>query len=291
MGSRIRRSARCWESRKGPRGHSCTAHGIPCAGCWAGCGPTSGRTGPAGVSLAASALPIGTGYVLGIEGAFPSLGLAAPRGSRHRARRARRVGPAGLFPLELRRPPPRTASRAIHGLRRSSAWSTDGCPRVSCITTRTRQDTSSASARSLLIWIASVIGAAGGYWLARQVRSGTAKRLLGRHGCACPVLKRSSAFLTTLRICGSSRSFRMAVYPGGDQQDAVSGVHRSKRVIGVIPGTFAQPMSATGSWWASAAAAPSVHHRGVIGAGLFVLSYAPTLFTKWRHGCAHPAMR
>jgi uncharacterized membrane protein YdjX (TVP38/TMEM64 family) len=53
---------------------------------------------------------------------------------------------------------------------------------------------------SIIVWVASLIGAAGGYWLARGAWSGMAKRMLGRHSNMLTQLKGTDPFLTTLRM-------------------------------------------------------------------------------------------
>ena len=53
---------------------------------------------------------------------------------------------------------------------------------------------------TLLVWIASMIGAVTGYWLARGVWSGPARRLLRGHERVLRGLKGTSGFLTTARL-------------------------------------------------------------------------------------------
>ena len=92
---------------------------------------------------------------------------------------------------------------------------------------------------SILVWIASLIGATAGYWLARGVWAAPAQRLLGRYSDKVRSPRSGSAFLTTVRLQ------LMPIVPFGVFNYA-AGTSRLAFVpflagtsLGVVPGTVA----------------------------------------------------
>jgi uncharacterized membrane protein YdjX (TVP38/TMEM64 family) len=92
---------------------------------------------------------------------------------------------------------------------------------------------------SMLVWIASMVGATAGYWLARGVWAAPAHRLLGRYSDNLRSLRSGSAFLKTVRVQ------LMPIVPFGVFNYA-AGTTRLAFVpflagtsLGVVPGTVA----------------------------------------------------
>lgn len=91
----------------------------------------------------------------------------------------------------------------------------------------------------ILVWIASLIGATGGYWLARGVWAGPARRLLGRHSDILQTLRSGSAFLNSLRVhLFPIMPFGILNYAAGTCRLAFPQF-LAGTAIGVIPGTIA----------------------------------------------------
>ena len=92
---------------------------------------------------------------------------------------------------------------------------------------------------SLFVWIASLIGGTAGYWLARGVWKGPAKRLLGRYDEKLKAVHMENPFLATIRMQ------LMPIVPFGvfNYTAAVSDMAFAPFIagtaIGVIPGTIA----------------------------------------------------
>jgi uncharacterized membrane protein YdjX (TVP38/TMEM64 family) len=92
---------------------------------------------------------------------------------------------------------------------------------------------------STYVLIASLIGAAAGYWLARGAWSGTAHRLLARYDHQLDKLRDGNAFLTTLRLQ------ILPILPFGifNYAAGVAGLRflpfLAGTFLGIIPGTIA----------------------------------------------------
>ena len=92
---------------------------------------------------------------------------------------------------------------------------------------------------SILVWVASLIGAAAGYWVARGVWSGPAHRLLGRYSQKLHALRRGSAFLNTLRLqLLPIVPFGIFNYAAGTSRLAFTQF-LAGTALGVAPGTLA----------------------------------------------------
>ena len=138
---------------------------------------------------------------------------------------------------------------------------------------------------SLLVWIASLAGAAAGYWVALGIWSGPANRLLGRYSDKLRALRRGSAFLTTLRLQ------LLPVVPFGIFNYA-AGTSRlpftpflAGTALGVIPGTLAAvyvgDRLATGFEHSDSRA---FLVAGIVIVLLIAVSFLPNLVHKLRHG-------
>ena len=138
---------------------------------------------------------------------------------------------------------------------------------------------------SLLVWIASLAGAAAGYWVALGTWSGPAYRLLGRYTDKLGALRRGSAFLTTLRLQ------LLPVVPFGIFNYA-AGTSRlpfpqflAGTALGVIPGTVA-------AVYVGDRIAAGLEHSdsqafliaGAVMVLLIAISFLPSLIVKLRHG-------
>lgn len=92
---------------------------------------------------------------------------------------------------------------------------------------------------SILVWVASMIGATAGYWLARGIWSGPAHRLLGRYSEKLRALRRGSAFLKTLRVqLLPIVPFGIFNYAAGTSRLAFAQF-LAGTALGVAPGTVA----------------------------------------------------
>ncbi|HEY2376794.1 MAG TPA: VTT domain-containing protein [Gemmatimonadaceae bacterium] len=136
---------------------------------------------------------------------------------------------------------------------------------------------------TLFVWIASLIGASAGYYLARSAWSGVARRLLGRFHGKLRDLRHGSVFLTTLRmqllpimpfgifnygagvghlpflpfICGTA----VGILPG-----TVAAVYVGERVMAGITGSDRRAFVVA----------------GLVVAAMFALSFAPSLIKRLR---------
>jgi len=136
---------------------------------------------------------------------------------------------------------------------------------------------------SIFVWIASLIGATAGYWLARGVWSAPAHRLLGRYSDKLRALRSGSSFLKTLRLQ------LMPIVPFGVFNYA-AGTSRlaflpflAGTALGVAPGTVAAVY--VGDRVAAGFARGDSHAFVVAGAvmlALLALSFLPNLIRRVR---------
>jgi uncharacterized membrane protein YdjX (TVP38/TMEM64 family) len=134
---------------------------------------------------------------------------------------------------------------------------------------------------SMLVWIASMIGSATGYTLARTVWSDSAGRLLGRHEDKLRKLRDGNTFLTILRVQ------LLPVVPFGLLTYA-AGTARLKFLpywlasgLGIIPSTIAAVY--VGDRLRAGVREGSGHHlvvAGAVMAAVLLLSFLPTLVAK-----------
>jgi uncharacterized membrane protein YdjX (TVP38/TMEM64 family) len=136
---------------------------------------------------------------------------------------------------------------------------------------------------TVFVMIASLIGATGGYFLARSAWSGVARRLLGRFHDKLRASRHGSVFLTTLRFQ------LLPIVPFGIFNYG-AGVARlpflsflAATAVGILPGTIAAVYvgdrvmaGITGSDRRAFVVA------GLVVAAMFALSFAPTLIRKAR---------
>ena len=135
----------------------------------------------------------------------------------------------------------------------------------------------------IVVWIASMIGGAAGYMLARGVWSDSARRLLGRHEDKLTLFRQGSPFLNTLRLQ------LMPVIPFGLLNYA-AGTSRvpflaywSASGLAILPMTFA--VVYVGAELRAGVRGNSIRAfivAAVIMAALFGLSFLPTLLAKGR---------
>jgi uncharacterized membrane protein YdjX (TVP38/TMEM64 family) len=136
---------------------------------------------------------------------------------------------------------------------------------------------------TLLVMAASMIGATAGYFLARSAWSNVARRLLGRFHDKLRELRHGNVFLTTLRLQ------LLPVMPFGIFNYGAGVGHLpflpfiGGTALGILPGTIAAVYvgdrimaGITGSDRRAFVVA------GLVVAGLFALSFAPTLVKKLR---------
>ena len=136
---------------------------------------------------------------------------------------------------------------------------------------------------TMLVMIASLLGATAGYFLARSAWSGVARRLLGRFHGKLRGLRHGNVFLTTLRFQ------LLPIMPFGIFNYGAGVVHLpflpflAGTAVGILPGTIAAVYvgdrllaGITGSDKRAFVVA------GVVVAALFALSFAPTLVKKLR---------
>jgi uncharacterized membrane protein YdjX (TVP38/TMEM64 family) len=136
---------------------------------------------------------------------------------------------------------------------------------------------------TVYVMIASLLGAAGGYYLARSAWSGVARRLLGRFHDRMREMRGASVFVTTLRIqLLPVMPFGIFNYAAGVADFAflpfIAGT-----AVGILPGTIAAVYvgdrimaGITGSDKRAFIVA------GAIVMALFALSFAPTLIKRLR---------
>ena len=136
---------------------------------------------------------------------------------------------------------------------------------------------------TFFVWLASLIGAAGGYWMARGAWSGTALRLLGRYAGTLHSLRAQNTFLMTFRVQ------LLPIIPFGVFNYA-AGASRLPflrfmlgTALGIIPGTVAAVY--IGDRISEGVGAHDTHAfevAGVVAALLLVVSFSPTLIQKLR---------
>jgi len=136
---------------------------------------------------------------------------------------------------------------------------------------------------TFFVWLASLIGAAGGYWMARGAWSGTALRLLGRYAGTLHSLRAQNTFLMTFRVQ------LLPIIPFGVFNYA-AGASRLPflrfmlgTALGIIPGTVAAVY--IGDRIIEGVGAHDTHAfevAGVVAALLLVVSFSPTLIQKLR---------
>ena len=136
---------------------------------------------------------------------------------------------------------------------------------------------------TIFVELASLIGATGGYYLARSAWSGIARRLLGRFHARLRDMRHGNVFLTTLRFQ------LLPIMPFGIFNYA-AGVARAPflpfiggTAVGILPGTIAAVYvgervmaGITGSDRRAFVVA------GAVVAAMFALSFAPSLIKKLR---------
>jgi len=136
---------------------------------------------------------------------------------------------------------------------------------------------------TLFVWLASLIGAAAGYWMARGAWAGTAHRLLGRYAEKLHRLREQNTFLMTFRVQ------LLPIVPFGVFNYA-AGTSRLPflpfmlgTALGIIPGTVAAVY--IGDRISEGLGAHDTHAfevAGVVAALLLVVSFLPTLIQKLR---------
>jgi uncharacterized membrane protein YdjX (TVP38/TMEM64 family) len=138
---------------------------------------------------------------------------------------------------------------------------------------------------SILVWIASLIGATTGYWLARGAWSGPAHRLLGRYADKLRELRSGSVFLNTLRLqLLPIVPFGIFNYAAGTSRLAFARF-LAGTALGVLPGTVAAVY--VGDQFA-AGLVHSDSRAFVVAAAvmlaLVAISFVPTVAEKIRRG-------
>ena len=137
---------------------------------------------------------------------------------------------------------------------------------------------------SILVWLASMIGAAAGYWLARGIWSAPAHRLLGRYSTKLHALRRGSAFLKTLRVqLLPIVPFGIFNYAAGTSRLAFTQF-LAGTALGVLPGTVA-------AVYVGDRIAAGLEHNDkgafLVAGGVMLLllaiSFLPNLVEKLRH--------
>jgi uncharacterized membrane protein YdjX (TVP38/TMEM64 family) len=136
---------------------------------------------------------------------------------------------------------------------------------------------------TLLVLIASLIGATAGYFLARSAWSGVARRLLGRFHDRMREMRHGNVFLTTLRMQ------LLPIMPFGIFNYAAGVSHLpffpflAGTALGILPGTVAAVYVGDRIMAGIAGSDKRAFVvAGVVVAALFALSFAPTLFKKLR---------
>ena len=138
---------------------------------------------------------------------------------------------------------------------------------------------------TLFVWIASILGASAGYYLARSAWSGVARRLLGRFHSRLSELRHGNVFLTTLRLQ------LLPIMPFGIFNYGAGVAHLpflpflAGTAIGILPGTVAAVYvgervmeGITGSDRKAFLVA------GLVVAAMFALSFAPSRIKKLSGG-------
>ena len=136
---------------------------------------------------------------------------------------------------------------------------------------------------TLFVWVASVIGGATGYLLARTIWGKPARRILGRYQEKVRALNKGSAFLTTLRLqLLPIVPFGVFNYAAGASQ--ISFVpYILGTAIGVLPGSVAAVYVGDRIM----AGITSDRHAFIVAAAVMAallgLSFVPALIEKIRH--------
>ena len=134
---------------------------------------------------------------------------------------------------------------------------------------------------TFFVWLASLIGAAGGYWMARGAWAGTAHRLLGRYSEKLHRLREQNTFLMTFRVQ------LLPIVPFGVFNYA-AGTSRLPflpfmlgTALGIIPGTVAAVYIGDRiSEGLGAHDSRAFEVAGIVAALLLVVSFLPTLIQK-----------
>jgi uncharacterized membrane protein YdjX (TVP38/TMEM64 family) len=136
---------------------------------------------------------------------------------------------------------------------------------------------------TLFVWVASVIGGAAGYLLARTIWANSARRILGRYQQKVQSLNTGSAFLTTLRVQ------LLPIVPFGVFNYA-AGASRIPFVpyilgtaIGVLPGSVAAVYVGDRIMAGITSDRHAFIVAAVVMAALLGLSFVPALIEKIRH--------
>jgi uncharacterized membrane protein YdjX (TVP38/TMEM64 family) len=136
---------------------------------------------------------------------------------------------------------------------------------------------------TLYVMIASLIGAAAGYFLSRSAWSGVARRLLGKFHDKLRDLRHGSVFLVTLR------TQLLPIVPFGIFNYAAGVGHLpfwrylAGTAIGILPGTIAAVYVGDRLMAGiSGSDKRAFLVAGIVVAALFALSFAPTLVNKLR---------
>jgi uncharacterized membrane protein YdjX (TVP38/TMEM64 family) len=136
---------------------------------------------------------------------------------------------------------------------------------------------------TLLVMIASLLGASAGYFLARSAWSGVARRLLGRFHGKLRNIGSGTVFLTALRVQ------LLPIVPFGIFNYAAGVGHVpflpfiGATALGILPGTIAAVYIGDRLMAGiTASDRRAFVVAGVVAAALFALSFAPTLITKLR---------
>jgi len=136
---------------------------------------------------------------------------------------------------------------------------------------------------TLFVMIASLLGASGGYFLARSAWSGVARRLLGRFHGKLGGIGSGTVFITALRVQ------LLPIVPFGIFNYAAGVAHvpflpfLGATALGILPGTIAAVYIGD-----RLLAGITESDRqafviaGFVAAGLFALSFAPTLIKTFR---------
>jgi uncharacterized membrane protein YdjX (TVP38/TMEM64 family) len=138
---------------------------------------------------------------------------------------------------------------------------------------------------SILVWIASMLGAAGGYYLARGIWAKPARRLLGRYSEKLHDLRKGNVFLTAFRMQ------LLPVVPFGAFNYA-AGISKlpvlpylAGTALGIIPGTLMAAF--IGDRFAAGMSGQDrkpLFIAGAVGLVVVALSFLPKLLEKFRGG-------
>lgn len=136
---------------------------------------------------------------------------------------------------------------------------------------------------TIFVWLASLIGATGGYFLARSAWSGIARRLLGRFHAKLRDMRHGSVFLTTMRFQ------LLPIMPFGIFNYAAGVAHLpflpfiAGTAVGILPGTVAAVYVGDRVMAGIAGSdRRALLVAGIVVAAMFALSFAPSLIKKLR---------